>query len=56
VHVDDIFRVEMTTIGYGDQTQDLSASSSTPSAPRTPVRPLRQYQLSAQHQEVQEQP
>jgi hypothetical protein len=37
VHGDDIFRVEMMTIGYGGQTQDPSAAPSTPSAPRTPA-------------------
>jgi hypothetical protein len=37
VHGDDIFRVEMMTIGYGGQTQDPSAAASTPSAPRTPA-------------------
>jgi hypothetical protein len=36
-HDDNILRVEITTIDYRDQTQDPGASSSTPSAPRTPA-------------------
>jgi hypothetical protein len=37
VHGDDILCVEMMMIGYGGQTQDPGAATSTPSAPRTPA-------------------